>query len=192
MSSNIGDKASNPSQGPSVLHAPWRDVYMQQLSSSLREAGEDPPGTFFARYWAQPEADEQHHVIGRAGSGACAGMIVLNKFPYANGHLLVALAEARASLMEYTEAQRTALWQLVETATGLMEHVLEPQGLNIGINQGSAAGAGVPGHLHVHVVPRWNGDVNFLSVVGHIRVIPCALDQMWCRYRERWDELATG
>ncbi|MHC4976133.1 MAG: HIT family protein [Planctomycetota bacterium] len=177
---------------PSVLHAPWRDVYMQELSSSLRDASDDPPGTFFEEYWRHPERDEANHVVARLGEGDLAGLILLNKYPYANGHLLVALAESRPTLMEYTPAQRASLWEMVDKAALLVTRALEPQGLNIGINQGTAAGAGVPGHLHAHVVPRWNGDVNFISVVGQIRVIPSALESMWRRYRDAWSGIASG
>src|SRR5262245_65250801 len=88
---------------------------------------------------------------------------MLNAYPYANGHLLVALGEARPTLLDYTPEQRAALWRLVETATDLMQRALEPQGINFGINQGRAAGAGVPQHLHAHLVPRWGGDVNFMA-----------------------------
>ena len=112
------------------------------------------------------------------------GMILLNAYPYANGHLLVALGEGRPTLMDYSPEQRAALWRLVDAASGLMQDALEPQGINIGINQGRAAGAGVPGHLHVHLVPRWSGDVNFITTVGQIRVIPSALEQMAQRYRD--------
>jgi ATP adenylyltransferase len=109
-------------------------------------------------------------------------MILLNKYPYANGHLLVALGEARPSLLDYDADQRAALWALVDRAMELMQRVLEPQGVNIGVNQGRAAGAGVPGHLHVHLVPRWSGDTNFMSVVGQVRVIPAALEAVYQRY----------
>ena len=111
--------------------------------------------------------------------------------PYANGHLLVALGEGRPTLLDYTPDQRAALWRLVETATQLMQAALEPQGINTGINQGRAAGAGVPSHLHVHLVPRWSGDVNFITSVGQIRVIPSALEQMSERYRKAWAEMQT-
>jgi ATP adenylyltransferase len=111
------------------------------------------------------------------------GLILLNAFPYANGHLLVALGEARPGLLDYEPAQRAALWSLVEVATDLMQRSLEPQGINIGINLGRAAGAGVPQHLHVHLVPRWSGDVNFITTIGQVRVIPSSLDAMAARLR---------
>lgn len=120
------------------------------------------------------------------------GMVMLNKYPYANGHLLVALGEARPRLVDYDASQRAALWSLVDLAADLMERTLHPQGINIGVNQGRAAGAGVPGHLHAHLVPRWNGDVNFITVVGQIRVIPAALEAMAERYRSVWATISKS
>lgn len=116
-------------------------------------------------------------------------MVMLNKYPYANGHLLVALGEARPRLVDYDAGLRAALWSMVDLAAELMERTLRPQGINIGVNQGRAAGAGVPGHLHAHLVPRWHGDVNFITVVGQIRVIPAALEAMLERYRAVWTEM---
>jgi len=109
---------------------------------------------------------------------------MLNRYPYANGHLLVALGTGRQRLLEYSPDERTELWSLIDLAVELCEKTLGPQGVNVGINQGQAAGAGVPEHLHAHVVPRWAGDVNFITAVGNIRVIPSALDEMYERYRE--------
>lgn len=176
--------------GPEILHAPWRDRYMQELASGQTE---DERGvkraTFLATYWANPDDDERNHVIARVGEGDEAGMIVLNKYPYANGHLLIALGDARPRLLSYAPTQRAALWRIVDAACDLCERALAPQGLNVGVNQAEAAGAGVPGHLHAHVVPRWHGDVNFMAVVGQVRVIPGALESMAARYREVWGEM---
>lgn len=139
---------------------------------------EPSSGSFLLDYWRSPEHDEQNHIIVRSEHG----MILLNKFPYTNGHLLIALGEARPNLSDYEPAQRANLWELVDRAVALCERALEPQGLNIGINQGRAGGAGVPSHLHVHVMPRWVGDTNFITAVGGVRVIPSALEMMYERY----------
>ncbi len=176
----------DPSENaPSALWAPWRLSYLEGLSEADR-APDAPP--FLADYWAHPERDAANLVVVRND----AGMILLNRYPYANGHLLVALGEGRPRLLDYDAAQRAALWALVGLAMDLMERTLEPQGVNVGINQGRAAGAGVPGHLHVHLVPRWGGDVNFMSAIGRVRVIGAALEQMHERYamaiRERESE----
>lgn len=173
-----------PAGGPSRLEAPWRLAYIEAIGRSeqaLASAKKKPTsGCFICDYWLAPEDDAPNHVVHRSSEG----MIFLNRYPYASGHLLVALGESRARLLEYTDAQRAALWALVDVATGLMERVLEPHGINIGVNQGQAAGAGVPQHVHVHLVPRWNGDVNFMTTVGDVRVLPGALDAMAQRYRD--------
>ena len=94
-------------------------------------------------------------------------------------------------MLDYSAEQRAKLWALTDTALDLMERTLEPQGVNIGVNQGRAAGAGVPQHVHVHLVPRWNGDVNFMAVVGNVRVISAALDVMAGRYRKVWEGMKS-
>lgn len=165
------------------LWAPWRMAYLRgldQKADELRSDGEGPRGSFFATYWQQPEKDEANHVLYRDEHG----MILLNRYPYANGHLMVALGDARPQLHDYDPPQRSAFWQLIEKATFLMQETLQPQGINMGINQGAAAGAGVPEHLHAHLVPRWHGDTNFITVVGQVRVIPQSLEIMARDYRE--------
>lgn len=177
-----------------ALQAPWRDRYMQLLSSDLKnkrmearaEQDEAPADSFLGAYWRAPGDDAQNHVIARIGSGEIGGMILLNRYPYSNGHLLVALGDGRSRLLDYTPEQRAALWVMVDRAVDLVETALRPQGVNVGVNQGQAAGAGVPTHLHMHVIPRWMGDVNFIDTVGKIRVIPSALDVMAERFREVW------
>jgi len=177
-----------------ALHAPWRLEYLESLSTSepdpsARNAPLPVAGaSFLADYWARPERDVQNHVVVRTADG----MILLNAFPYANGHLLVALGDPRGRLMDYSPDQRAALWRLTDLAAELMEEALEPQGINIGVNQGRAAGAGVPQHLHVHLVPRWSGDVNFMSVVGRVRVIGASLEAMAERYRKVWARRQMG
>ena len=179
----------DPALGPKLLQAPWRMEYLQGLKGEdgarVEGAASTKPESsscFLAEYWANPGADEKNNVIVRSG----LGMVLLNAYPYSNGHLLVAMGEGRPRLMDYDGAQRGHLWMLTDVAADLAEAALSPQGLNIGVNQGRAAGAGVPGHLHVHVVPRWGGDVNFISVVARVRVIPGSLEAMAERYRESW------
>lgn len=172
--------------GPPAIHAPWRLSYLEDLGRKEQAAGGKPStGSFLADYWLEPGADHAHHVIVRSR----VGLIMLNAFPYATGHLLVALGEPRPTLLDYSPEQRAALWRHADCAAALVQAAFEPQGINIGVNQGRAAGAGVPSHLHVHLVPRWGGDVNFISVVGQVRVVPAALDVTADRYRRVWDTL---
>ena len=193
----MSDERTNTPAHAEALHAPWRDAYMRQLAAADEAEGGPAggprgaasSGCFLSDYWRAPERDAENFVIARVGAGATGGMILLNRYPYANGHLLAALGEGRGALLEYSREQQAALWSLVTLATELARAALNPQGVNIGINQGAAAGAGVPQHLHAHVVPRWNGDVNFITVVGQVRVIPSALEAMAERYRDAWSRL---
>lgn len=164
------------------LWAPWRMQYIEAIKDEPpgTASGNAPTRSFLLDYWDQASQDAEHFVIERDAHG----LILLNLYPFTNGHLLVALGDARPRLLDYEPAQRVALWKLVDRATDLVERTLNCQGINIGVNQGRAAGAGVPQHLHVHVVPRWSGDTNFITVVGEIRVIPAALELMYARFRD--------
>lgn len=202
-----GPSASQPQN----LHAPWRLSYMDMLSSADTRAtapqaiGKPSSAPCFLRsYYLNPTGDQANHVIvrtgmprastdpGQAASDDRGGLIMLNRYPYSNGHLLVCLGESRSRLLDYSQAQRAELWSLVDLGVELVERALAPQGVNIGLNQGAAAGAGVPEHVHVHIVPRWAGDVNFMSACAQIRVIPSALEDMARRMREAWEGVRAG
>jgi ATP adenylyltransferase len=163
------------------LWAPWRMAYLRSIAALPKDHAATPKDSnFFRTYWASPEDDEKNLVVLRTDQG----MILLNRYPYANGHLLIALGEAAPTLADYDAKQRQIFWTLVDTASRLVRNTLNPQGLNIGVNEGSAAGAGVPEHLHAHVVPRWGGDTNFMTTVGGVRVSPDALESVASAYRE--------
>ncbi len=193
--------AANPLDSPlhsPAIQAPWRMQYLESMGSDPAPAKPAPTGnaspvsdpgaaSFLRDYWLAPHLDAANHVIVRMG----VGMILLNAYPYSNGHLLVALGEGRARLVDYDPTQRAALWRLTDAAADLLDAALQPQGINIGVNQGRAAGAGVPGHLHVHLVPRWAGDVNFMTVVPRTRVIPASLEVMAERFRRAWGVIGS-
>lgn len=166
------------------LWAPWRLQYLENLTEAAKVVAPAPdtphagPTSFLDEYWANPGDDESNGVVWRDDRG----MIVLNRYPYSNGHLLAVLGNGRPRLLDYDASDRAHLWRLVDYATDLVERTLECQGVNIGINQGRAAGAGVPHHLHVHILPRWAGDTNFITVVGEIRVVPQSLEVMYERF----------
>lgn len=103
-------------------------------------------------------------------------VVLLNRFPYSNGHLLVAPVRHRACITELTTAENCALMEMVKNATAILKNQLKPDGFNIGCNLGATAGAGITDHLHFHIVPRWDGDHNFISVIAEIRTIPEHID----------------
>ncbi|GAB4192167.1 MAG: HIT domain-containing protein [Phycisphaeraceae bacterium] len=107
------------------------------------------------------------------------GILMLNRYPYTNGHLLVAPYTHTGDVNDLSPQQRAGLMELCNLGVALLRKTINPQGFNIGMNLGRCAGAGLPGHAHMHVVPRWNGDVNFMQTVGQVRVIPQALEESY-------------
>lgn len=156
------------------LWAPWRMQYIRSLADEARDQG-----CFFCRYWTTPHLDAEHHVLWR--SPLC--MVVMNRFPYTNGHLMIAPAAHVGDLEQLLGEARTDMMGQAAAAVGLLRKVVSAQGFNIGLNLGLCAGAGVPDHVHAHVVPRWNGDTNFMAVLGQTRVIPDALDALYAELR---------
>jgi ATP adenylyltransferase len=141
---------------------------MPYLKRAVREKAE---ACFFCDYVGRPRKDRTNLVLLRGRN--C--FVLLNRFPYTTGHLMVAPRAHKGELEGFTGPEREELFELVVRMEGLLRKTLSPHGFNIGLNVGRAAGAGVPGHLHVHIVPRWNGDTNFMTTVGHAKVIPQAL-----------------
>jgi ATP adenylyltransferase len=156
----------------SNLWAPWRAEYLRSVTG---ENAEDD--CFLCRYWSAPQQDATNYVLLRAAHG----LLVMNRFPYTGGHLMIALAAHKSTYEELDEAELKAMGTMTRDAVRILRETLHPEGFNIGTNLGRCAGAGLPDHLHVHVVPRWSGDTNYMSVVAGTRVISESLDNL---YRE--------
>lgn len=160
------------------LWAPWRAQYIRDSSGAVENASE----CFLCRGLAQDE-DRANLVVWRGDHS----VVVLNRFPYNNGHLLIA---PRVHLGTIDALEAESLTEPVETIRRMvqvLDRMLRPQGYNIGLNQGKAAGAGLPGHLHWHVVPRWDGDSNFMPVLGQTKVIVESLMEFYDRLRAELD-----
>lgn len=114
---------------------------------------------------------------------------LLNIYPYTSGHVMVLPRRAVPKITELTEDEHDALWDLVRVAAKACEQAFAPDGLNVGVNQGTAGGASQPEHLHVHVVPRWSADTNFMTATADIRVLPMTLLDAWERIRDVWPAL---
>ncbi len=169
------------------LWAPWRmeyilnDVVQKPVIDKQWPDGVDPD-CFLCRASLTDELREAH-VIERTDRV----ITVLNRYPYNNGHLLIGPREHLARLDQIDDALQTEIMKTVRRMTGHLERLMNPDGFNVGLNLGRVAGAGLPGHLHWHVVPRWNGDTNFMPVISDTNVIPQSLDTLWKLLR---DELA--
>ena len=152
------------------LWAPWRAQYIREGSS-----GTDT-GCFFCRGLAGDD-DRANLLVWRRPASA----VFLNRFPYNNGHLLVAPLVHEGTLQELHGAELAEPLETVRRMVAVLDRMLRPQGYNIGLNLGKSAGAGVPGHLHWHVVPRWDGDTNFLPVLAQTKVIVESLAEFYER-----------
>ena len=159
----------------SHLYAPWRMEYIRSLADENADGG-----CFLCEYAAHPDADSQNHVIWRGPT--C--LTLFNRFPYTNGHLLVAPLGHDADLDDLEDVVLDELVRQVRDAKRLLAETTCAHGFNIGINVGRCAGAGLPEHFHVHLIPRWDGDTSFISVVGDIRVISQSIDALHQQMRE--------
>ena len=126
--------------------------------------------------------DEQSHVVWQGELVA----VLLNRYPYSSGHLLIVPRRAAAELEDLDAAERGELWDAVHSAVIAVKAAFSPDGVNIGANIGEAAGPSVPGHLHIHVVPRWRSDTNFMTATADVRVLPQTLQDCWERLRAAW------
>jgi len=146
------------------LWAPWRMQYI---------GGEQRPGCLFCRVIENPDDEDANLVVWRP-EGA---IVMLNKFPYNPGHAMVAPRAHKPSLEDLDDAEAAQLMSAVQRTFTVLRSVMKPDGLNAGVNVGTAAGAGIPDHVHFHVVPRWNGDTNFMAVIDDVKVVNEALAQ---------------
>lgn len=151
------------------LWAPWRNAYV---------TAEDKGGTAeLFRTIGQGEDDSAHFVFFRSKSV----FVLLNRYPYNAGHSLVVPYREVSELQELSGGEQKDLWDTVNTTVALLKATLSPHGFNIGINIGEAAGAGIPHHIHVHVVPRWKNDVNFMTTQAQTRIHPAELETIYSR-----------
>ena len=142
------------------------------------EASKAPAGCVFCS--AREGRDDRGTYVLQRGEKA---FLILNAYPYASGHLMAVVNRHVGTVLEADAAELTDAMQLVQRGVAALTAEYKADGYNIGLNHGRAAGAGIEDHLHVHVVPRWNGDSNFLSVVGDTRVLPETLDRTWERLK---------
>ena len=150
------------------LWAPWRIEYLERK-----------PEPEFLREAAEAANDAEYFVVCRRKTA----FLMMNLYPYAPGHLMVVPYRAISRLAELTDGEKIELIDLASYAERLLEEVVKAQGFNVGWNVGAAAGAGVVSHLHLHIVPRWNGDINFMAVLGGTRVIPEGLTPLYEKLR---------
>lgn len=166
------------------LWAGWRAHYVTTVAnvSETARPGADGPDCVFCAILASDAPDEERHVL-HVGETAVA---LLNAYPYASGHLLVMPRRHVAGLGDLDATEAAEVWATVRDGVEALETAYRPDGCNIGANLGRAAGAGIPDHLHIHLVPRWAGDTNFMTTVASVRVMPEPLSDSWAKVRAAW------
>jgi diadenosine tetraphosphate (Ap4A) HIT family hydrolase len=162
------------------LWAGWRHEYVT-AAGAAEKAGIDD-GCVFCRIAASGPPSADNAVVWRGE----LTLAVLNAYPYASGHLLIVPIRHLSTLDELTAAESADLWETTRKAADAIDRAYDPDGLNIGANLGRAAGAGIPRHLHLHALPRWSGDTNFMTAVAGVRVIPESLPRSWEQLHDAW------
>jgi ATP adenylyltransferase len=160
------------------LWTPWRRAYLEEGADN-RSAG-----CFLCHHAADTEHDRENLVLQRARSV----FVLLNLYPYNSGHLMVAPYQHTGDLAGLDASVASELIQVAQRAVDALQRVYAPDGFNLGMNLGTSAGAGVPDHLHLHVVPRWNGDTNFMPVAADTKVLPESLEQTYARLAGAFSE----
>jgi ATP adenylyltransferase len=167
------------------LWAGWRLDYVQAASAGPGAGGDAAGGTdgcVFCRIAASGAPSADNWVVWRDD----VALVVLNAFPYTSGHLLVLPVRHVPELGDLTDAEAAGVWRAALLAVDAIGAAYRPDGLNLGANLGRAAGAGIPGHVHLHVLPRWQGDTNFMTSVAGVRVLPEELPDSWRRLHDAW------
>jgi ATP adenylyltransferase len=155
------------------LWSPWRYKYIASVDRQ--------EGCVFCRI-GQEHSDAGNYLVHRAR----LSFVILNLFPYTSGHLMIVPYEHQASLAAVEEATSTEMIELAKRAQVALESEYHPDGFNIGMNLGRSAGAGIADHLHMHVVPRWSGDANFVSIIGETRVLPEDLASTYTKLKKHF------
>jgi len=171
------DESSGTERNENIW-APWRTVYMDKLA-----AGGD--GCFLCRYRDDADNDEKNLVLWRGPRS----FAVMNCYPYTGGHTLVAPLAHLGDLNELDAQTMREIMEMLRDLQHVLSRAVRAEGFNIGMNVGRCAGAGLPGHLHVHIVPRWRGDTNFMPVFAGVHVIPASLDELYSQLRRSSEEL---
>ncbi len=160
------------------LYTPWRYDYIKGASGEKTGHGD---ACVFCTVAARSD-DEQTFIVHRAR----LNFVVLNIYPYTSGHLMIVPFEHTADFAALAEETSAEMMGLARRATGVLQEVYRPHGFNLGVNLGRAAGAGVTDHLHMHVLPRWSGDANFMTTVGETRVLPEDLRTTYDKLRPKF------
>ena len=161
------------------LWAPWRIDYIRN------DMQDQDSGCFFCKYIENEEDDKENLVLYRGEKN----FVVMNYYPYNNGHVMVTPYLHTGDLSDLDTETKTEMMELTDTACNIIRKTMDAEGFNVGLNIGTVAGAGIDDHLHMHIVPRWQGDTNFMPVLGHTKVVSEGLTETWKYLKKEFDKI---
>ena len=169
-----------------ILYAPWRDNYTSSVAHS-KDSDTPEHECVFCNHFKDTK-DEQHFILRRFDHTVA----ILNRYPYNAGHMMLLPRRHVESLDKLSSKERAELMELTSQSVEILKKALKAEGLNVGINLGKAAGAGIPSHLHVHILPRWTGDTNFVPAIGETKVISFDLTEIFNKLKPEFDALKVS
>jgi len=167
------------------LYAPWREKYVTGMTGKSSTKNKTPKECVFCKQILSKD-DQEHRVVKRFAS--C--IIMMNAYPYNVGHLLILPNEHKANLDELSSAVRAEMMEALNIAISIMGKIMNAEGFNIGINLGVAGGGGIPSHLHIHVLPRWRGDTNFLEAIGATKLISSDINNVYKQLKQGFTKVS--
>jgi len=164
-----------------IIWAPWRLSYVKEASK-----GKNRDGCFICRAYNSPPEEDAENLLLYRGERA---LVILNRYPYNTGHLMVCPVRHTGDFLSLLPEEMAEIDELLKRSIKVLKRVYNPDGFNVGLNLGKVSGGSVDTHIHYHVVPRWQGDTNFMPVTGGVKVIPQSLDETYRLLKEAWDAL---
>ncbi len=165
------------------LYAPWRTRYTQHVSSNKEEVTDEAHCVFCTQF--NEHNDTNHFILRRFANT----IVMLNLYPYNAGHLLILPVEHQAQLCQLTPLVRNELMEVISISMNILSTTLKAQGINMGLNIGKAAGAGIPSHIHFHLIPRWFGDTNFFPLIANTKQISTDLQEIYKQLLPHFQEI---
>ncbi len=165
-----------------MLYAPWRKKYVTKVNAP-REGDPHKDDTF--RRILDENDDEKNFILKRFDHN----VVMLNRYPYNGGHLMIVPLKKVSQLDQLSPESRSEMMELASHASRILQDTLGAHGVNLGLNIGKASGAGIPGHLHLHVLPRWSGDTNFLPILGATKQVSVDLNDVYAQLKLKFDQL---
>jgi len=165
------------------IYAPWRERYVTKTAHKLNKEKVERKCPFCKQI--KEDADEANFILKRFSNT----FVMFNLYPYNGGHLMVLPIEHKGTLDDCSQETRSELMEVINTSISILKQELNPQGFNVGLNLGKAGGGGIPSHLHMHIIPRWQGDTNFMPIICDTKTISVDLNELYVSLKKHFDKI---